>query len=76
MALQEIKKECLLVCEMKLFNTKIGRAVRFEEYKQLQEAETSATKEHLKSTWILELVGSIRNHFQEIDKGWFNIKVS
>lgn len=62
--------------ELDLFNTKINRSVRFEEFKQLQDAESNSVKEYLKNVWITELIGFIRNRFQEIEKGWFNIKES
>jgi len=76
LALQEIKRECLKIVDMEVFNFRINKAVRYEEYKQLQESESNNVKDYLKTTYLTELINTIRSKFQDVEKGWFNIKDS
>ena len=75
-ALQEIKRECLKVTDLDIFNLRINKAVRYEEYKQLQDSESNGVKDYMKTNYLTEMITIIRNQFQEVEKGWFNIKDS
>ena len=72
--MHEIEKECNKVKDQILFNTSIKRSVRLEEFKVLQDSCSTVVINHLKGTWINELVRVIRENFSPIEKGWFSLK--
>ncbi|KAL4427402.1 hypothetical protein ABPG74_009674 [Tetrahymena malaccensis] len=73
-ALQEIRVECNKVLEMEIFNTDLNSCMVLEEFKHIQESATSQILYHLKGSWISELTKIIKNNFQGVGKGWFNMK--
>ena len=45
-----------------------------DEFKTIQESAISQTVNYLKTTFIQELITIIKNNFENIGKGWFNMK--
>lgn len=74
-ALQLIRAECNGVLEMEIFNFKeLPETLRLEEFKHIQDSATSQILYHLKGSWVNELESIIKKQFEEVGKGWFNMK--
>lgn len=59
---------------MEIFNNDLNSCMVLEEFKHIQESSTSQILYHLKGSWISELTKIIKNNFQGVGKGWFNMK--
>lgn len=74
-ALQLIRMQCNNVLEMEIFNFKeLPMNLRLEEFKHIQDSATSQILYHLKGSWVNELESIIKKQFEDVGKGWFNMK--
>lgn len=75
LVLQDIKMSCKKVQnEDCLFMLKYTDIDRIEGFKQKQGGQISQLANNLKETWTTELTNLIRNKFNNVGKGWFNLK--
>ncbi|KAM3174254.1 hypothetical protein ACTXT7_010920 [Hymenolepis weldensis] len=65
--------ECLNAKEKYLLNFPVTKAVRIEEFEQIQLQTFQQSSSYLKTTWIENLSRQIRLNLRESGKGWFNI---
>ena len=45
-----------------------------EEFKHIQESSIASIIYYLRGNWIVELTKIIKNNFNGVGKGWFNMK--
>ncbi|EGR27865.1 hypothetical protein IMG5_187090 [Ichthyophthirius multifiliis] len=73
-ALSEIRVECNKILDMEIFNKDLHSCMVLEEFKHIQESSKNQILYILRGSWILELTKIIKNNFQNVGKGWFNMK--
>ena len=52
----------------------LPETMRLEEFKHIQDSAISQNLYHLKGTWVNSLITIIKNEFEGVGKGWFNMK--
>ncbi len=58
----------------RIWNTKLGKTMRVEEFKQHQQSSVGAIKFATReSGWVLRLEKIIKSSFNDVGKGWFYI---
>jgi dynein heavy chain len=58
----------------RIFNSRLNKTVRVEEFKQHQQSSIGAIKFATReSGWVLRLEKIIKQSFTDVGKGWFNI---
>jgi len=73
-ALVKVNAECLLVRQCDVFNTRqLSKAMRPEEFEQLQRGTIQALSSHLRDRWVANLRTAITTSLREVGKGWFNL---
>lgn len=74
-ALQDITVECNNISHMHMFLLHdLPPIMRLEEFKHIQDSATSQILYTLKGSWVNELIKIIKVQFQNVGKGWFNMK--
>jgi len=74
--ISDINSECLNVLQVSIYNTKIGKSVKLEEFQNLQSAAFQASLGAFKSKWAMVIKNHIRAGFKDAGKGWFNLQES
>lgn len=74
-AMVQIREECnLVMSDNRIFNSKLGKTMRVEEFKQHQQSSIGALKFATReSGWVLRLEKIIKASFNDVGKGWFYI---
>eukprot|EP00736_Rhodelphis_marinus_P006943 Rmarinus@m.24609 len=72
-ALVKVRAECNRVQKLPLFNTTFSKALRLEEFHQLQSQTCSQTANNVKDHWLTTLKNGIKNSLKDVGKGWFNL---
>jgi len=77
-AMVEIRAECnKVLAENRIFNTKLRRGMKVEEFKQHQSSSrTSLQTATGQIGWCDKLTKIIKASFKAVGKGWFNLSVS
>jgi dynein heavy chain len=73
-ALQGIKESCREIGKREMFHMEFTEVQRIESFRQKQNGAISLLSNHLKDGWILEMTKMIKTRFNDVGKGWFNIK--
>lgn len=71
----QIREECnIVMSDNRIFNCKLKKTMRVEEFKQHQQSSIGALKFATReSGWVLRLEKIIKQSFAEVGKGWFYI---
>lgn len=71
----QIRYECnVVMSENRIFNSKLNKTMRVEEFKQHQNSSISALKFATReSGWVNRLEKIIKSSFNDVGKGWFYI---
>jgi dynein heavy chain len=72
-ALIKINAECLKVRNLQLFNLNFNKAVRLEEFEQLQSQQINQLSQFLREKWLLNLKNSVKSSLRDVSKGWLNL---
>lgn len=74
-AMVQIREECnLVMSDNRIFNNKLNKTMRVEEFKQHQQSSIGALKFATReSGWVLRLEKIIKSSFNDVGKGWFYI---
>ncbi|CDJ34396.1 uncharacterized protein EMH_0001030 [Eimeria mitis] len=72
-AMVGIREECVDVLEKRIFNTSFPRAVKLDEFRQMQRASISQVTYFLQEAWASKLHEIIDTNLRHVGKGWFNI---
>ncbi|CDJ58638.1 hypothetical protein EMWEY_00002850 [Eimeria maxima] len=72
-AMVGIREECVDVLEKRIFNTSFPRAVKLDEFRQMQRASISQVTYFLQEAWASKLHEIIDSNLRHVGKGWFNI---
>ncbi|KAL8275069.1 hypothetical protein Esti_000948 [Eimeria stiedai] len=72
-AMAGIRAECVDVLEKRIFGTSITKALKLEEFQQLQRASISQTTYFLQEAWASKVQGIVETNLRSVGKGWFNI---
>jgi len=73
-ALQQLRVKCNQILEMSIFNYSIEEPMYLDQFKHIQESATSQLLYYLKGNWIEQMIKTIYTQFQDVGKGWFNMK--
>jgi dynein heavy chain len=74
-AMVQIREECnIVMSDNRIFNSKLTKTMRVEEFKQHQQSSIGALKFATReSGWVLRLEKIIKSSFNDVGKGWFYI---
>lgn len=77
-AMVEIRAECnKILQENRIFNTKLRRGMKVEEFKQHQSSSRTSLQTATGSIgWCDKLTKIIKASFKDVGKGWFNLNVT
>lgn len=70
----KIKEECQSILNKDIFQLHLKESVRIEEFKTIQESQISQFISYLKTVWVTNMISLIKEQFNQIGKGWFNIQ--
>jgi dynein heavy chain len=72
-ALEKLNVECSKVASMTLFNTKIIKCLKLEEFQLTQSQSYEAVQAYTKAPWVTECKKILLTSLSQIGKGWFNL---
>jgi dynein heavy chain len=74
-AMVEIRATCNELSDpsKNIFDCKVNKTIRLEEFKQLQSAVNAQIKFATRDQWIKNITNIISESFANVGKGWFNI---
>jgi dynein heavy chain len=72
-ALTKLHVECAKVSAMSLFNAKIFKCVKLEEFQLMQSQSYEAVQTYIKSPWVADCKKALVSSLSQITKGWFNL---
>ena len=72
-ALTKLHHECAKVSSMSLFNTKIVKCMKLEEFQLMQSQSYEAVQTYIKSPWVAECKKALVSSLSQVTKGWFNL---
>ncbi|KAL8439659.1 hypothetical protein Efla_004567 [Eimeria flavescens] len=72
-AMAGIRAECVDVVQKRIFSTCISKALKLDEFRQLQRASISQVIYFLQEAWANKLHEIIETNLRHVGKGWFNI---
>jgi dynein heavy chain len=77
-AMVEIRSECnKILQENRIFNTKLRRGMKVEEFKQHQSSSRTSLQTATGSIgWCDKMTKIIKSCFKDVGKGWFNLNVT
>ncbi|XP_065685160.1 dynein axonemal heavy chain 1 isoform X1 [Hydra vulgaris] len=73
-AFSKVKVECNKVMALSLFQIPLNKAIRLEEFDNMQSQMTLQVCMFLKDSWVSNLRGILRGSLHNVGKGWFNIE--
>jgi dynein heavy chain len=73
-ALTKVRTDCNRLAEVNIFNTRITKSVRLEEFEQIQTQSFSQEIGFIKDSLILSLKNGIKTSLKDVGKGWFNLQ--
>lgn len=72
-ALTRVRVECFKAAKLQVLQTSYQKAMRLEEYEQLQVQGSEQAATYVRDTWSAALKNAIRGAFRDVGKGWFNL---
>ncbi|KAL8435730.1 hypothetical protein ACSSS7_002267 [Eimeria intestinalis] len=72
-AMAGIRAECVDILEKRIFGSSITKALKLEEFRQLQRASISQIAYFLQEAWASKVQGIVETNLRSVGKGWFNI---
>ncbi len=69
----KLSVECNKVAAMSLFQSKISRYVKLEEFQNMQSQASDTVQTYLRTVWVTECKKAIQTSLGSLSKGWFNL---
>ncbi|PRP75973.1 hypothetical protein PROFUN_01689 [Planoprotostelium fungivorum] len=73
-ALVKVRGDCNRISNISLFNIKITKSVRIEEFEQTQTQTFTQEIQYIKESLLNSLKNGIKVSLKDVGKGWFNLK--
>eukprot|EP00928_Gymnodinium_smaydae_P009061 TRINITY_DN13347_c0_g3_i1.p1 TRINITY_DN13347_c0_g3~~TRINITY_DN13347_c0_g3_i1.p1 ORF type:complete len:4331 (+),score=1052.12 TRINITY_DN13347_c0_g3_i1:55-13047(+) len=68
-----VSEECLWLLAQCIYATRFDKAMRIDQYKQLQRTTISQMSHRVKDAWASKLQKIVFKNFEHVGKGWFSI---
>eukprot|EP01116_Phalansterium_solitarium_P017128 TRINITY_DN413_c0_g1_i5.p1 TRINITY_DN413_c0_g1~~TRINITY_DN413_c0_g1_i5.p1 ORF type:complete len:4163 (-),score=2181.62 TRINITY_DN413_c0_g1_i5:539-13027(-) len=73
-ALVKVRTDCNRIAAISLFNMRITKSVRLEEFEQIQTQSYSQETTTLRESLLVSLKNGIKTCLKDVGKGWFNLQ--
>ncbi|CAK0887706.1 unnamed protein product, partial [Prorocentrum cordatum] len=71
-----VAEECLGLLAQCVYATKFQKALRLDQFKQLEKSTITQMSNKVKESWVVSLQKIILKNFENVGKGWFSIHES